>query len=88
MNSKNKQLREEETSLLDISLSNGQIKANENLIEVEMFVQDADEMNWFKRNLIQVLRRFSLNNYFHGVIAVTLNILVVLTATPFRVLPE
>jgi hypothetical protein len=69
-------------------LSNGQIKANENLIEVEMFVQDADEMNWFKRNLIQVLRRFSLNNYFHGVIAVTLNILVVLTATPFRVLPE
>jgi len=69
-------------------LSNGQIKANENLIEVEMFVQDADEMNWFKRNLIQVLRRFSLNNYIHGVIAVTLNILVVLTATPFRVLPE
>jgi len=45
-------------------------------------------MNWFKRNLIQVLRRFSLNNYIHGVIAVTLNILVVLTATPFRVLPE
>ena len=53
-----------------------------------MFVQDADEMSWFKRNFIQVLKRYSLNNYLHGVIALTLNVCVVFTATPFRLLPE
>lgn len=53
-----------------------------------MFVQETDEMSWLKRNSIQILKRYSLNSYLHGVIAISLNACVVFTATPFRLLPE